>query len=75
MKIGARPFRDSTPLNELDPQLLCRLDAFDLNGKDLYQQGINENSEKVYGFLKEISISKLEKLNSLRSKYKDLLPR
>ncbi|MFJ9463075.1 histidinol-phosphatase [Viridibacillus arvi] len=54
LKIGAHPFRDSTPLNELDPQLLCRLDAFDLNGKDLYQQGIDENSEKVYGFAENL---------------------
>ena len=50
LKIGAHPFRDSTPLHHLERELLMKLDAFDLNGKDLYKQGIRENSEKVFPF-------------------------
>lgn len=38
-KIGAHPFRTSTPLHQLDPELLRRLDAFDFNAKDIYMQG------------------------------------
>lgn len=36
LKIGAHPFRESTPLYQLPIEQLRRLDAFDLNGKDLY---------------------------------------
>ena len=50
LKIGAHPFRDSTPLHHLERELLMKLDAFDLNGKDLYKQGIQENSERVFPF-------------------------
>ncbi|AIQ53386.1 PHP domain-containing protein [Paenibacillus sp. FSL R7-0331] len=38
-KIGAHPFRTSTPLHHLEPSLLSRLDAFDFNAKDIYMQG------------------------------------
>lgn len=48
--MGAHPYRKSTPLYELDPVLLSKLDAFDLNGKDLYSMGIDENSQLVYQF-------------------------
>ena len=47
--LGAHPYRESTPLFELDPILLSQLDAFDLNGKDLYTIGVEENSSLVYG--------------------------
>ncbi|MFJ7647787.1 PHP-associated domain-containing protein [Lysinibacillus sp. NPDC097279] len=50
--IGAHPYRKSTPLYHLDPTLLNKLDAFDLNGKDLYSMGIEENSQLVYQFAK-----------------------
>ncbi|WP_409368899.1 PHP domain-containing protein [Lysinibacillus sp. 38-6] len=50
--IGAHPYRQSTPLFDLDPVLLNKLDAFDLNGKDLYSMGIEENSHLVYQFAK-----------------------
>lgn len=36
LKIGAHPFRESTPLHQLPAEQLRRLDALDLNGKDLY---------------------------------------
>lgn len=50
LKIGAHPFRESTPLHHIETDLLRKLDAFDLNGKDLNEQGITVNSEKVYAF-------------------------
>ncbi|MBM7570008.1 PHP-associated domain-containing protein [Aquibacillus albus] len=50
IKIGAHPFRNSTPLHHLDQSLLSQLDFFDLNGKDLYNQGREiENSVRQLG--------------------------
>ncbi len=46
--IGGHPFRPSTPLTQHEPSVLRRLDALDLNGKDLYSIGIEENKENVY---------------------------
>lgn len=37
--IGAHPFRESNPLIHHHPETLARLDAFDLNAKDLYTYG------------------------------------
>ena len=48
--IGAHPYRPSTPLKDLDPSLLKKLDAFDLNGKDLHTRGIEENTRDVNSF-------------------------
>lgn len=56
LKIGAHPFRDTTPLHHIDHTLLAQLDAFDLNGKDLFEQGIAGNSEKVYPFAKGMGL-------------------
>ena len=53
--IGAHPYRKSTPLYNLDPALLSKLDAFDLNGKDLYSMGIDANSQLVYQFAKSLN--------------------
>lgn len=53
--IGAHPYRKSTPLYELDQSLLSRLDAFDLNGKDLHSIGIDENSQLVYEFANSLN--------------------
>lgn len=53
--MGAHPYRKSTPLYNLDPILLNKLDAFDLNGKDLYSMGIEENSHLVYQFAKKLN--------------------
>lgn len=53
--MGAHPYRESTPLYELDPFLLSKLDAFDLNGKDLYSMGIDENSRLVYQLAKKLN--------------------
>ena len=56
LKIGAHPFRDSTPLHHIDDDLLSQLDAFDLNGKDLFEQGVDVNSEKVFPFAKALGL-------------------
>lgn len=53
--IGAHPYRKSTPLYELDRSLLNKLDAFDLNGKDLHSIGIEENSQLVYQFAESLN--------------------
>lgn len=56
LKIGAHPFRETTPLHHIKHSLLTQLNAFDLNGKDLFEQGIDENSKKVFPFAAEIGI-------------------
>lgn len=53
--IGAHPFRESTPLIDLDPALLGQLDAIDLNGKDLYSRGIKQNSADLEALSKQIN--------------------
>ncbi len=50
LRIGAHPFRKSTPLHHLDDEILTRLDAFDMNGKDLYAQGIEPYRKKISTF-------------------------
>ncbi|WP_310551337.1 PHP domain-containing protein [Paenibacillus glufosinatiresistens] len=47
LRIGAHPFRQSTPLHHLKREQLMRLDAFDLNAKDLYEYGAAANREQV----------------------------
>ncbi|MCM3782243.1 PHP domain-containing protein [Neobacillus mesonae] len=49
-KIGAHPYRTSTPLHHLNFDLLRRLDALDLNAKDLYKQGVSAYQEKIGPF-------------------------
>lgn len=55
LKIGAHPFRESTPLHHLDRGQLLRLDAFDLNAKDMYEYGCTVNQENVLRFAEELS--------------------
>ncbi|MNB94350.1 PHP domain protein [compost metagenome] len=54
LKIGAHPFRESTPLHHLDRSQLKRLDAFDLNAKDMYEYGSSVNRDKVERFADEL---------------------
>ncbi|MFE6078690.1 PHP domain-containing protein [Paenibacillus sp. NPDC057886] len=54
LKIGAHPFRESTPLFQLDRDLLGRLDAFDLNAKDMYQYGIETCRSQVEPFAQSL---------------------
>ncbi|WP_166239611.1 PHP domain-containing protein [Paenibacillus turpanensis] len=53
LRIGAHPFRDSTPLHHISAELLARLDAFDLNAKDLFQQGVEPYSLRLRRFAAE----------------------
>lgn len=55
-KIGAHPFRSSTPLHHLDPQLLMRLDAFDFNAKDIYMQGAEAYHALITPFAKDLGV-------------------
>lgn len=54
LKIGAHPFRESTPLHHLTRSQLSRLDAFDLNAKDMYQYGSEANQDQVQRFAAEL---------------------
>jgi hypothetical protein len=48
LKIGGHPFRDSTPLaRNISNDQLKKLDALDLNGKDLYSKGIDTCKEEL----------------------------
>src|SRR5699024_5626461 len=49
LKISAHPLRDSTPWHHHDLQVLKQFDAYDLNGKDLYKNGLNMK-EQVHLF-------------------------
>lgn len=54
LKIGAHPFRESTPLHHLTCSQLSRLDAFDLNAKDMYQYGSEANQDQVQRFAADL---------------------
>lgn len=56
LKIGAHAFRESTPLYQHDPNQLKRLDALDLNGKDLYTYGVDEYGQKMEAFAYELDL-------------------
>ncbi|UJF33030.1 PHP-associated domain-containing protein [Paenibacillus hexagrammi] len=56
MVIGGHPFRESNPLHHVDENLLRRFDAFDLNGKDLHEIGIEANKAKVLGLGQRLNV-------------------
>ncbi|RDW16909.1 histidinol-phosphatase [Oceanobacillus arenosus] len=56
LKIGAHAFRESTPLFQHDPEQLRRLDALDLNGKDLYAYGTDAYYQKLKSFAAELGL-------------------
>lgn len=56
LKIGAHAFRETTPLHQHDPEQLRRLDALDLNGKDLYTYGTEAYFKKIRRFADEIGL-------------------
>ncbi|SFE87026.1 hypothetical protein SAMN05216378_4399 [Paenibacillus catalpae] len=56
MVIGGHPFRESNHLYHIDKELLKRFDAFDLNGKDLHEIGIQENIAKVLTLGEELGV-------------------
>lgn len=53
--IGAHPFRDSNPLTRHRPETLARLDALDLNAKDLFTYGPSMR-EQVEAFARQLGI-------------------
>ncbi|MBM0065704.1 PHP-associated domain-containing protein [Alkalicoccobacillus gibsonii] len=55
LKIGAHPMRSTTPLTQHAVDQLQRLDAFDLNGKDLFEHGIETMERNVLAFAESIS--------------------
>lgn len=55
-KIGAHPFRTSTPLHHLDRLQLARLDAFDLNAKDIYMQGEDNYRALIEPFAHKLGV-------------------
>lgn len=54
LKIGAHPYRESTPLHHLTREQLSRLDAFDLNAKDMFEYGGDVNRANVERFAAEL---------------------
>ncbi|MEW9108463.1 MAG: PHP-associated domain-containing protein [Cytobacillus gottheilii] len=56
LMIGAHPLRETTPLHHHDPALLKRFHAFDLNGKDMHEHGIEEMMEDVLSFAAQLDI-------------------
>src|SRR5699024_1612793 len=56
LKIGAHPFRESTPLHQLPVEQLRRLDAFDLNGKDLYSYNQMEYRKKLEELAEKVGL-------------------
>ncbi|WP_201007345.1 PHP-associated domain-containing protein [Paenibacillus glycanilyticus] len=56
MVIGGHPYRESNHLYHIDKELLKRFDAFDLNGKDLHEIGIQENIAKVLTLGAELGV-------------------
>ncbi|OZB94291.1 PHP-associated domain-containing protein [Paenibacillus sp. XY044] len=56
MVIGGHPFRESNHLCHVDRELLRRFDAFDLNGKDLHEIGIQENIALVLPLGAELGV-------------------
>lgn len=56
LKIGAHPFRKSTPLHHLDLGQLRRLDAFDLNGKDLYAEDMSIYRRKLADLAQQVGL-------------------
>lgn len=41
LTIGAHPYREENPLFQVDGSLMRRLDALDINGRDLHKYGLN----------------------------------
>lgn len=57
LKIGGHPYRESTPLaKNVTRDQLRRLDALDLNGKDLYTKGIETCKKEVEALAVEIKL-------------------
>lgn len=49
LTIGAHPYREENPLAHVHPSLIARLDAIDINGRDLHKYGLSME-QKVQQF-------------------------
>ena len=56
LRVGGHPLRTSTPLTHHDPEQLKRLDAFDLNGRDLYAQGQHPYIDELKTFAAQLNM-------------------
>lgn len=56
LRIGGHPLREGTPLTQHDPEQLKRLDALDLNGRDLYAQGQELYIERLEEFANKLDL-------------------
>lgn len=56
LRIGGHPLRTSTPLTHHNPEQLKRLDALDLNGRDLYAQGQHPYREELEAFADSLGL-------------------
>ena len=56
LRIGAHPMRESTPLTHHAAETLQRLDALDVNAKDLFQYGFGM-ADKVRQFADELGLA------------------
>ncbi|RCW77184.1 PHP domain-containing protein [Saliterribacillus persicus] len=57
LKIGAHPFRESTPLaKNITKQQMKKLDALDLNGKDLYAKGSESCKAELISYADEVNL-------------------
>ncbi|MDQ0207391.1 PHP-associated domain-containing protein [Alkalicoccobacillus murimartini] len=55
LKIGAHPLREGTPLTSHPTEHLGQLDAFDLNGRDLFRKGVEQAQTEVYAFVEALN--------------------
>lgn len=53
--VGAHPFREANPLIYIDQDVISRLDALDLNGRDLHHYGLNME-QKVMQMAKQVGL-------------------
>lgn len=56
LRIGGHPLREGTPLTQHDPEQLKRLDALDLNGRDLYAQGEHPYIKRLEKFAGDLGL-------------------
>lgn len=56
LRIGGHPLRVGTPLTQHDPSQLKRLDALDLNGRDLFAYGEQPYIERLEKFANELDL-------------------
>lgn len=56
LRIGGHPLREGTPLTQHDPEQLKRLDALDLNGRDLFVYGQHPYIDRLKEFASNLDL-------------------